>query len=48
MQGIVSKLETHPWVIALLAVAFIFSMVGFWQRIRRDERKRTDKKFNDH
>jgi hypothetical protein len=44
MQHVIDKIVSHPWMVGLLAVSFLLSMIGFWARIRRDERNRRNNK----
>jgi hypothetical protein len=43
IQHMIEKMVAHPWVVAMLTMAFLASMAGFWLRIRLDERIRKEK-----
>jgi hypothetical protein len=42
VQGSIAKIVAHPWLVGILALAFSISMLAFWIRIRRDDRRRPD------
>ncbi len=44
MQHMIDKIASQPWFDALLIVAFVLCMLAYWARIRRDDRRRKDRK----
>lgn len=46
MQHVIDKIMSEPVMVALLAVAFSLSIIGFLARIRRDDRSRREKQLD--
>ena len=43
MEHVIAKILAFPWFVAILSLLFAISMLGFWLRIRHDERQRKDR-----